>query len=197
MKFENTMMYGEWNEFVLRPNKLWIIPGPLLWIRPTGEHVELSPFLITDYATIPKLVQPLFPKRNDVYDLAAAFHDDLIIKYHNKGYYNRGKSHRVFNEIAKYYHTPDWQRRIMYRVVQSYGAIRYLRYRIFPETRNYEQYFGWNLTPDEIYRYHQLRRVYSQIRRDARVNISKMNKLIRKTFDYEEALHFAKTRNIS
>lgn len=154
---EKNQLYGKWIELELRKNELWVIISPVIWVRPTGEQVHLTPFLITDYASIPDFLQFVFPKRNDTYDLATAFHDDCIIRNRVKGIPNNPSCHRIFNELAKKFNTPSWQRRTMYRSVQLFGILQHIRLSIFPSSKKYHKYFGWELTDEEIFRYNKIK----------------------------------------
>ena len=186
MIYERNTMYGEWIDVELRKNTLWVVIGPLNWVRPTGEVISLSPFLITDFATTPRILRKIYPRRSDRYDLAAAFHDDVIVRYHNKGYPNRAKSHRIFNEIARYYDTPTWQRVTMYKAIRAYGVLRYIRYNVWESNTDYSQYFGWKLTPDEKYKYYEIRQHSMQFRYNALFNIEEMPSIQRRQMTYDE-----------
>ena len=118
--FEGKMIMGSWTDAELRPNKLWVITSPLIWIRPNGKAIYLTPYLITDYASIPTWLWWMLPKRSIYYDIAAAFHDDCVRHYKLKNM-SLQESHDVFKEIMKFYKAPKWQYTIMYNVVRSVG----------------------------------------------------------------------------
>lgn len=193
--FKNNIMYGEWTEVELRPNKYWVIIGPLAWCRPSGEIVRVTPFFITDFASVPKPLQFIFPRRSDTYDLAAVFHDDLIVKHRAMGIGNRKSSHKVFNEIANYYNTPTWQRRMMYLAVKQFGRLQGVRYSILPSKIDYTKYFGWDLTPTEIYRYHRIVMLANANLSTSSYKLPYLKKSSRKCLTYDEFLANVTTPN--
>lgn len=149
-EFQGKMIRGEWRDVELRKNKLWVIVSPLLWIRPNGQHIILTPYLITDYATIPKVFWPILPKRNEHYDIAAAFHDDCL-RSRKIRKLSKQDCHDVFKEIMKHYKTPKWQYEAMYAAVTVAG--------VFTRSSGYGQ-IPWDLSQKETVRYEQIKREY-------------------------------------
>lgn len=183
---KKNQLYGKWIEVELRPDKFWVIIESVLWVRPTGEKVFLTPYFITDYATTPRPIRSIFPRRSNTYDIAAAFHDDCIVKGRLQGITNNPACHRIFNELAKKYGTPSWQRFLMYRSVQVYGIAQVLRLSLMPD-KDYAKYFGWKLTPQEIYRYNKIIRKTKHIQQKTLTSeLPEMNVNERTTYKYDE-----------
>lgn len=147
--FTGKMLIGQWQDVELRPNRLWVIVSPLIWVRPNGSRINISPYLITDYASIPEMFWWLLPKRNVYYDVAAAFHDDCVRnrKRRNMSFMD---CHEVFKEIMKHYKTPKWQYELMYIVVTLAGP--------FLKTN------GWGSLPPSIQLTQEEKEKYQQIK---------------------------------
>ena len=167
MSYSPNTLYGVWKEVELRKNKLWVIPSVLLWVRPNGEPFFLRDFLITDYATIPKVFRPIFPHRHDAYDLAAAFHDDCLIE----ALFDKvcsSKCHNIFLEIMEYLNVKKrpttklgrwwWKTRaqIMYRAVVFADFFYTLHRRVFGKDCVVEHSCR-NLTAEEIELFEQIK----------------------------------------
>lgn len=119
-EFTGKMVVGQWTDVEIRPGALWMIISPLAWIRPNGDRIDITPYFITDYASIPRGMQWLIPKRDVHYDVAALFHDDCLIHRRARGL-RRKDCHDIFDEIMKHYKTPRWKRKLMYSAVTVVG----------------------------------------------------------------------------
>lgn len=160
MYLSGKMIQGLWTDEVLRKNKLWVITSPMIWIRPNGQAIKIHPHLITDYASIPKFLWWLLPKRSEYYDIAAAFHDNCV-RYHKALRMSISECHDVFKEIMKYYKTPKWKYTVMYQAVRLAG--------IFTRSDGYGR-LPWKLTEEEIAQYKKIIEQYPWY------DISKSNK---------------------
>jgi hypothetical protein len=153
MEFQGKVIRGEWKDVELRKNKLWVIVSPLMWMRPSGEIITLTPYLITDYATVPKIFWPVIPKRNEKYDIAAAFHDDCV-RHRKLQNISMKTCHNIFKEIMKFNGTPKWQYNAMYTAVTIAGWTSF--------NKGYGE-LPWVLTSSEQAKYEQIKREYSWI----------------------------------
>lgn len=147
-EFQGLMIRGDWKDIELRKNKLWVIVSPLVWIRPNGKSIGLTPYLITDYATIPKIFWPILPKRNEDYDIAAAFHDDCMRQRALRNM-TKKECHLIFKEIMKFNGTPKWQYEAMYTAVTIAGW--------FSRNDGYGE-LPWKLSLEEQYQYEKIKR---------------------------------------
>jgi hypothetical protein len=147
-EFTGKMVLGEWYDIELRKDKLWVIISPLIWVRPNGYVINMSPYLITDYASIPKIFWPIIPKRDETYDLAAAFHDDCM---RNRKRRNMSKKdcHDVFKEIMKHFNTDKWKYEVMYFAVNVGG--------VFVGGKGDGQ-LPWELTEEEKKKYDRIKK---------------------------------------
>ena len=160
-EYNKNSLYGEWVDVELRPGKLWVIVSPLTFVRPTGQIVKIRPYLITDYATIPKIFRRWFPHRCEFYDIAAAFHDDCLTeRWHDPNHdLTFGACHRLFNEVMAYLENPKWRRRIMYRAVQFADVFIRLMKPLSLRDRHYIYSFR-DLTVEEIDKFNKIVQAY-------------------------------------
>lgn len=149
-EFTGKMIIGDWSDVELRTNKLWVITSALTWIRPNGDILKLTPYLITDYATIPKSFWWLLPKRSVYYDIAAAFHDDCVM-HRNVRSMTLMDCHEVFKEIMKHYKTPKWKYELMYYAVVAAGP--------FLRSKG-DGTYRYKLTEKELMHYEQIKQTY-------------------------------------
>ena len=52
----------------------------------TGEYIEIYPGIVSNFASIPKLFQLIFPHDHEDYKMAAAFHDPLVNEFNQQIY---------------------------------------------------------------------------------------------------------------
>jgi hypothetical protein len=147
MRIDAKKVIGCWKDEVLRPNKLWVITSKIAWKRPSGEVIEMSPFLITDYASIPKIFWPIIPKRSPLYDIAAAFHDDIVRRRKLLGF-SLLDCHLIFREIMVHFGVQKWKYELMFYAVVISGP--FLR-------GDGRGGIPWKLTEEEKQKYEQIK----------------------------------------
>ena len=70
-----------------------------------GEYIEITPGILTNFASIPKVIQFLFPHDHQDYKMAAAFHDALVNEF--------GQQIFIMKD-GKVVRKPSWQESAMW-----------------------------------------------------------------------------------
>ena len=105
----------------------WAASFSRLYRTQAGEVTTVRAGFVFDFASIPRLLWPLFPPAGDgrnLYGLAAAWHDWLLEHRRIGGRaITRREADDLFLEIMLYVGVAPWVARVMYRAV---GVVTFL-----------------------------------------------------------------------
>lgn len=89
------------------------------------EEVIVPEGFVTDFASTPKLLYPIFPPIG-IYNKAAMVHDFLYSKEGSMTV-ERKKADLFFLQAMDVLKVPAWKRRLMYFAVRLFGASHYVK----------------------------------------------------------------------
>lgn len=94
----------------------------------SGNYVEIEQGMVTNFASIPKAVQFIFPHNHEDYRMAAAFHDGMVNEF---GYQAKIKRHDAIMRTPTWQESAYWFREMMR--VRQFNTRRKLSFAIrFP-----------------------------------------------------------------
>ena len=100
----------------------WVIVRPMQLALEDGRVLDLEPYMITDYASAPRVFWRLVPMRDADYDIAAAWHD-FCVRWRNSPEVKLTlmECHAVFLDIMRLRKVPAWKRKAMYWAVVGFN----------------------------------------------------------------------------
>jgi hypothetical protein len=103
--------------------KHYLLTSPLVYETHAGDTIEVPAWFLTDFASIPELVQPIIGEPEGPYGPAAVVHDFL----YRTGLVPRAEADRIFREGMEDLGIRSSKRWLMWSQVRMWGWTAYLR----------------------------------------------------------------------